>query len=459
MKPLDAIDAGALRIIRRLRAEGYQALLAGGCVRDWLMGRTPKDWDVATDADPSAVMALFERTISVGAKFGIVIVVLEEGHYEVARFRRDGRYLDGRHPEEVKFADPKADALRRDFTINGMFGDPLTGEVIDYVGGRGDIERGIVRAIGDPGQRFGEDFLRMLRGVRFATCFDFEIESATFAAIEERAVRIKEISPERIRDEITRILTEGRAAQGMQLLLETGLMQVILPEVAAMVGVRQPAEFHPEGDVWTHVKLTLEQLDEPGPILAWGTLLHDIGKPPTYEESDRIRFNNHDAVGAEMAAGICRRLRMSNDDSEQIGQLIAHHMRLRHVREMRDSKLKRFLRESYFPQLLELHRADCLASHGKLDLFDFCREKLGEVDQEELRPERLLNGHNLMEMGFAPGPLFREILTALEDEQLEGRVKDREEAETFVRKRFGTHIGREGGPYGKKIEKQSESDR
>ena len=458
MKPLDAVDAGALRIIRRLRAEGYQALLAGGCVRDWLMGRTPNDWDVVTDADPPAVMELFERTISVGAKFGIVIVVLEEGQYEVARFRRDGRYLDGRHPEEVVFADPKTDALRRDFTINGMFGDPLSGEVIDYVGGRDDIERGIVRAIGDPEQRFGEDFLRMLRAVRFATRFDFEIESGTFAAIKEQATRIVEISPERVRDELTRILTEGRGAQGMQLLLETGLMQIILPEVAAMVGVQQPPEFHPEGDVWTHVKLTLEQLVEPGPTLAWGTLLHDIGKPPTYEESDRIRFNGHDAVGAKMAEGICSRLRMSNDDSEQIGLLVAHHMRLRHVREMRASKLKRFLREPHFAELLELHRADCLASHAQLDLFDFCREKMGEVDQEDLRPERLLSGHDLMGMGFVPGPLFRKILTELEDEQLEGRVKDREGAENFVQKRFGTHIERKRRPHGKKIEKQSETD-
>jgi putative nucleotidyltransferase with HDIG domain len=437
------IDPGALRIVERLRQQGFGALLAGGCVRDRLMGRQPKDWDVATDADPQAVMQLFERTIPVGVKFGIVIVVLEEGQYEVARFRRDGLYLDGRRPEGVEFSGPEADARRRDFTINGMFSDPVTGELIDYVGGREDIERRLIRAIGDPDQRFAEDYLRMLRAVRFAARFSFEIEAETFAAIRSRAGKIGEISAERIRDELTRILTEGQAARGMQLLLEAGLLEVLLPEVAAMDGVAQPEQFHPEGDVWTHVKLALEKLEDPEPTLAWGTLLHDIGKPPTYEESDRIRFNGHDAVGAQMARAVCGRLRMSNDATERICQLVAHHMRFRHVGEMRAGKLKRFLREEYFPELMELHRVDCLACHAQLDLYDFCRERLAEAGEEELRPQRLLTGRELIEMGFPPGRLFREILDALEEEQLEGRVVDREQAEAFVLRRFGIHIEKE----------------
>ena len=434
------VDPGALHIVERLREQGYQTLLAGGCVRDWLMGRPPKDWDLATDADPGVVMELFPRTIPVGARFGIVIVVLEEGQYEVARFRRDGQYLDGRRPEQVEFAGPEADARRRDFTINGMFYDPVEERVIDYVGGRNDIERGVIRAIGDPEQRFAEDYLRMLRAVRFAARFGFEIEAETFAGIERQAGRIEAVSAERIRDELTQILTEGSPARGFQLLLDSGLLACVLPEVAAMDGVAQPLEFHPEGDVWTHVKLVLDALDEPEATLAWGTLLHDIGKPPTYEERDRIRFNGHDAVGAEMAGAICRRLRMSNEDTARICQLVGQHMRFRHVREMRSSKLKRFLREPNFRELLELHRADCLASHGSLELYEFCREKLEEGDPEELRPPRLLSGHDLMRMGFAPGPIFGEMLDALEEEQLEGRVTDRDGAERFVRERFAIHI-------------------
>ncbi|MBT4500695.1 MAG: CCA tRNA nucleotidyltransferase [Gemmatimonadetes bacterium] len=430
------VDPGALQIVERLQQQGFCALLAGGCVRDGLMGLQPKDWDVATDADPGAVMRLFERTIPVGVKFGVVIVVLEEGQYEVARFRRDGQYLDGRRPGQVEFSGPEADAQRRDFTVNGMFREPVTGELIDYVGGREDIERRLIRAIGDPSQRFAEDYLRMLRAVRFAARFSFEIEAETFAAIRTQAGKIEQISAERIRDELTRILTDGQAARGMQLLLEAGLLEVLLPEVAAMDGVGQPEQFHPEGDVWTHVKLALEKLEDPEPTLAWGTLLHDIGKPPTYEESDRIRFNGHDAVGAKMARGICGRLRMSNDDTERICQLIAHHMRFRHVGEMRAGKLKRFLREEYFPELMELHRVDCLACHAQLDLYDFCRERLA-AGEEELRPQRLLTGRDLIEMGFPPGRLFREIFDALEEEQLEGRIVDREQAERFVLGQFG----------------------
>ncbi len=431
------VKPGALYIVETLRAQGHQALLAGGCVRDWVMGREPVDWDVATDAVPEQVMQLFGHTVPVGVRFGIVVVILEDGPYEVARFRRDGRYLDGRRPERVEFADARADALRRDFTINGLFYDPLTQELIDYVGGQKDIEQGLVRAIGEPDQRFAEDYLRMLRAVRLAARLRFEIDPPTFAAIQEKAAQIRRISPERIRDELTRILVEGNAAQGLQLLLEAGLLEEILPEVAAMDGVPQPPQFHPEGDVWTHVKLMLEKLEGATPTLAWGTLLHDIGKPPTFEIADRIRFNGHDAVGAEMAQGICRRLHMANGDVERICQLTAQHMRIGRARQMRPSKLKRLLRQPFFPELLELHRLDCLASHGQLDLYDFCRESLEEVDPKELRPPRLLTGRDLIAMGFAPGPLFKEILNALEDQQLEGRVGGQEEAVAFVRQRFG----------------------
>ena len=435
------IDRGALYIVQTLRRRGYQALLAGGCVRDRVMGRTPADWDIATEAAPDAVMRLFDHTVPVGVRFGVVVVILDDTPYQVARFRRDADYRDGRRPERVELADARGDARRRDFTINGMFYDPVAGELIDYVGGQEDIELGVIRAIGDPAQRFSEDYLRLLRAVRFAARLGFQIEPATRAALEAAVGHIGRISPERIRDELTGVLTEGHAARGFQLLLDTGLLREILPEVAAMHGVQQPAEFHPEGDVWTHVKVMLAKLENPRSTLAWGVLLHDVGKPPTYEEADRIRFNEHDAVGAELAGDICRRLRMSGEEAEQVCQLTAQHMRLRHVQEMRPSKLKRLLRQPFFPELLELHRLDCLASHGLLDNYEFCREQLLVADQEDLRPPRLLSGHDLIEMGFTPGPLFSEILRVVEDGQLEGRTRTRAEALSLVRERFGAALG------------------
>ena len=429
------IPSGALQIIEKLRSGGHQALLVGGCVRDWLMGRRPVDWDVATDADPAVVRGLFERVVPVGAQFGVTLVLLDDGAYEVSRFRRDGTYLDGRHPTTVDFADAVADAQRRDFTINGMFYDPVSGQTIDHVGGRQDIAAGLIRAIGRPQQRFAEDHLRMLRAVRFAARLQFSIEPETFAAIGAGAGNILKVSWERIRDELTAILTQGRAAAGMQMLLDAGLLVHILPEVAAMEGVPQPPEFHPEGDVWTHVKLLLDDLDRPSATLAWGALLHDIGKPKTMRRSDRIRFNGHDAAGAEMAADICRRLRMSNRETDRIVQLTAQHMRIGDARQMRPSKLKRMLRQPLFPELLELHRLDCLASHRKLDVHAFCREQLAAAD-DSLRPKPLLTGTDLIGMGYAPGACFREMLASLEDAQLEGRVADREQAIAFVRERF-----------------------
>ena len=398
------IDAGALRVVETLRRAGFQALLAGGCVRDLALGRVPKDWDVATDAGPEEVAVLFANTVAVGAQFGISVVMLDEGDYEVARFRRDGPYRNGRRPASIGPADARADAQRRDFTINGLFYDPASDEILDYVGGQQDLHAKVIRAIGDPAARFAEDHLRLLRAVRFAARLDFTIEPETWDALCVQAARIADVSAERIRDELTLLLTEGCAVYGLRLLDQSGLLQVVLPEVAAMRGVPQDAEFHPEGDVWTHVQLLFEYLDEPSAELAWSALLHDIGKPSTMVRAERIRFHGHDAAGAEMAAAICGRLRMSNESRRVICTLVAEHMRISHVRQMRPSTLMRLLREPHFPELLQLHRADCLASHGKLDLYKFCQEQLAALKKEHLRPPALLSGSDLIALGFAPGP-------------------------------------------------------
>ena len=430
------LDAGALRVVETLHRAGFQALLAGGCVRDLALGRVPKDWDVATDAEPEEVAALFEHTVPVGAQFGISVVVLDEGHYEVARFRRDGPYRDSRRPASIAPADARADAQRRDFTINGLFYDPESGELLDYVGGQQDLDAKVIRAIGDPAARFAEDYLRLLRAVRFAARLGFTIEPATWDALCARAESIASVSAERIRDELTLLLTEGGAVRGLRLLDESGLLKVVLPEVAAMRGVPQETEFHPEGDVWTHVQLLFEHLDEPSAELAWSALLHDIGKPATMVRAERIRFHGHDALGAKMAAAICGRLRMSNEARRVIGTLVADHMRISHVRQMRPSTLMRLLRQPHFPELLQLHRADCLASHGKLDLYEFCQEQLAGLKKEHLRPPALLTGNDLIALGFAPGPLFREILAAVEDAQLEGQLDSYQSALRFVQRKF-----------------------
>ncbi|MCY3667916.1 MAG: CCA tRNA nucleotidyltransferase [Gemmatimonadetes bacterium] len=430
------IDAGTLRVVETLRRAGFQALLAGGCVRDLALGRVPKDWDVATDAGPEEVAVLFANTVAVGAQFGISVVMLDEGDYEVARFRRDGPYRNGRRPASIGPADARADAQRRDFTINGLFYDPASDEILDYVGGQQDLHAKVIRAIGDPAARFAEDHLRLLRAVRFAARLGFTIEPETWDALCVQAARIADVSAERIRDELTLLLTEGCAVYGLRLLDQSGLLQVVLPEVAAMRGVPQDAEFHPEGDVWTHVQLLFEYLDEPSAELAWSALLHDIGKPSTMVRAERIRFHGHDAAGAEMAAAICGRLRMSNESRRVICTLVAEHMRISHVRQMRPSTLVRLLREPHFPELLQLHRADCLASHGKLDLYEFCQEQLAALKKEHLRPPALLTGSDLIALGFAPGPLFREILAAVEDAQLEGQLDSYQSALRFVQRKF-----------------------
>ena len=425
-----------------LRSRGFQALLVGGCVRDLLLHREPADYDVATDALPEEVLRLFPDSIGVGAQFGVVLVPRDGLKVEIATFRSDIGYSDGRHPDRVVYSrSPEEDVKRRDFTINGLLMRHDTGDVLDYVGGQADIDAGIVRAIGDPGQRFAEDKLRTLRAVRFAARFRYRIEARTFKAIRQHAGEIAQVSAERIRDELSKLLTEGAARRGFELLRETGLLQPILPEVAAFPGVQQPPEYHPEGDVWVHTLMMLEGLPAGcSPTLAWGVLLHDVGKPPTFrsarETGDRIRFDGHVEVGAKMAAAICKRLRFSTWETGQITALVSNHMRFKDVGQMRASTLKKFVRLPHFDEHLALHRLDCLASHGRLDTYEFVQQFLRETPTEQFRPARLLTGEDLMRMGYRPGPTFRTMLGALEDAQLEGVVSSREEAEDFVRRTY-----------------------
>ena len=426
-----------------LRHSGYQALLVGGCVRDLLLGREPADFDVTTDAPPSEVLALFPDSIAVGAQFGVILVQENGAKVEVATFRSDVGYSDGRHPDRVVYArTPEEDVQRRDFTINGLLMRPETGEILDHVGGQADLRAGILRAIGEPVRRFAEDKLRMLRATRFAARFAYAIEPVTFAAIQHHAPEIVQVSAERIREELTKLLTEGAARRGFELLEETHLLETVLPEIARMQGVEQPPQYHPEGDVWIHTRMMLEQLPAAAPAtLAWGVLLHDVGKPPTFrsaaETGERIRFDGHVEVGARMAAEICRRLRFSNDDTEQIISLVANHLRFKDVTQMRPATLKRFLRLPRFDEHLELHRLDCLSSHRNLDAYDFVRRFLAETPPSQVRPERLLTGEDLKMLGYPPGPLYAAILSTVEDAQLEGQVHSREEALELVRREYG----------------------
>ena len=442
----------AVEIVRTLRERGHQAYLVGGCVRDLLLGREPADYDVSTDATPDQVIRIFPQTYAVGVQFGVVLVPMEGGlggeelpaeHLkviEVATFRSDGVYSDGRHPDKVRYStDPREDVQRRDFTINGLMLDPLDRDrVLDFVGGQEDLQRGIVRTIGEAERRFSEDKLRMLRAVRFAARFGFEIDSETFAWIRKLAPQIHQVSRERVRDELTKMLTEGHARRAFELLDETGLLHEVLPEIERMKGVQQPPQFHPEGDVWVHTLLLLSML-EPGvsKTLAWGALLHDVGKPSTFRIApDRIRFDGHVEVGVRMAEEICRRFRMSNEETEQIMALVENHMRFGNVEEMKDSTFKRFIRLPNFDEHLELHRIDSLSSHAILDLYDYTREKMAQLPPEEVRPEHFISGDDLIAAGYRPGPHFKEILTAVEDAQLEGRVRSKEEAMELVRTQY-----------------------
>lgn len=439
----------AEHICRALRGAGHQAYLVGGCVRDILLGREPADYDVATDATPDRVQQIFPHSLAVGAQFGVIIVTedvraADSPQVEVATFRSDVGYSDGRHPDRVVYATSAAeDVKRRDFTINALLLNPETKEVLDYVGGREDLRAGIIRAIGRPDERFREDKLRMARAVRFAARFGYGIEAATFAAIAKLAPEIRQVSAERLRDELTKLLTEGAARRGFELLDETRLLPELLPEVARMKGVDQPPQFHPEGDVWTHTLLMLAELPARcAPTLAWGVLLHDVGKPPTFTPPSgpdgRIRFDEHVEVGTRMAEEICRRLRFSNDDTNQIASLVANHLRFKDAPRMKASTLKRFVRLDRFEEHLELHRLDCFSSHGLLDNFDFVRRFLAETPPEQVRPPRLLTGEDLKEMGYRPGPLFKTILEAVEEAQLNGKIGSREEAVRLVQDSFRT---------------------
>ena len=457
----------ALQIVAALRAAGHQAYLAGGCVRDLLLGREPKDYDVATSATPDLVLNLFPRTFAVGAHFGVVLVADgdEEGYgtTEVATFRSDGAYSDGRHPDVVRYtASPEEDVQRRDFTINGLLLDPdkmpaprldegthpshkdksvaKVGHpgVIDFVGGLADLDSGIVRAIGCPDARFEEDHLRMLRGVRFAARFGFELEAGTAASIRRLAAKTAAVSRERVRDELTKMLTEGHARRAFQLLDSTGLLAEVLPEIARMKGVEQPPQYHPEGDVFIHTLGLLDQLEPGCPLtLAWGALLHDVGKPPTFRRApDRIRFEGHVEVGVAIGADICRRFRFSNDETRQILALIENHMRFAAATQMRASTLNRFFQLPAFDQHLALHRMDCLAGSGNLDHWNFVRERWQSMPPEAVRPRPLINGRDLIAAGYHPGPAFKQILRAIEDAQLEGTIATPDEALHLVRTQF-----------------------
>ena len=432
-------------IIKRLRQNGHEAYLAGGCVRDMLLARDPKDYDVATAALPEQVLEYFPNSVAVGAKFGVILVLGGQVKVEVATFRCDHDYLDGRRPESVSFTrSPEQDVQRRDFTINGMLFDPIEKRYLDYVGGRADLEAGLVRAVGKPQERFAEDKLRMLRAVRFAARLGFTMEEETQRAIQQHAAEIEDISAERIRDELNLILTEGGARRGFELLDETGLLEILLPEVAAMKGVPQPPQFHPEGDVWLHTLLMLEQIVNPSVPLAWGVLLHDAGKPPTLRFAERIRFDGHVEVGVRIAEKILRRLRFSRGDRDQVVALVANHMRFMNVMDMRGGTLKKFMRIENFQEHLKLHRLDCQSSHGSLVNYEFVRRKLNETPAEDLRPPRLVTGHDLIAAGYRPGPVFKQILNQVEDAQLEGAFQSKQAALAFVRERYEAPAGEEG---------------
>jgi poly(A) polymerase len=427
----------ATSIVRRLRDAGYVAYFAGGCVRDRLLGRAPDDYDVATSAPPETVRSLFARTVPVGMQFGVVLVLFGEERFEVATFRADDAYVDGRRPSAVHFGSAEDDAQRRDFTINAMYWDPLSDEIIDLVGGRDDLRAGIIRAIGDAGARIAEDRLRMLRAVRLAARFGFALEPATHSAIVAAASTVTDMAAERIGDEVVKILTEGRARRGFELLAETDLLAAVLPEIAALRGVEQPPDYHPEGDVWVHTLLLLEQLPAGvSETLALGALLHDVGKPSCAEVRDgRITFWQHAVKGEEMAVAICQRLRCSRETWERVAYLVHNHLRLVQAPAMRLSTLKRLLAEDGFDELLTLARLDALASNGDLQYVEFCTRRRHEL-RETVRPPRLIGGEDLLALGYARGPLIGQILHVVEDAQLEGNVATRAQALTLVRERF-----------------------
>jgi poly(A) polymerase len=433
------MEKAARKIAARLREEDNIAYFAGGCVRDIVRGVTPKDFDIATDAKPEVVQKLFSRTYAVGAHFGVILVIENGFQFEVATFRSDDAYVDGRHPSAVHFSSPEEDARRRDFTINGMFYDPVAEEVIDLIGGRADIAAKLVRAIGEPGQRFAEDRLRMLRAVRFAAVLDYKIDKHTWDALVTNAASINEISAERIREELVRIFLSPNRARGWDLLDASGLMRAILPEIEAMKGCKQPEQFHPEGDVFEHTRLMLQFLREKVSVpLVFSVLFHDVAKPrtATVDETGRIRFSGHDRLGAEMTEEIMRRLRFSGAEIEDTVEMVRQHMVFKDVPKMRVAKLKRFMARPTFDEELELHRVDCVGSHRMLDNYEFLLRKREEFANEPIIPPRLVHGDDLIALGLKPGPKFSEILEAVETRQLEGSLRTREEALEWVKREY-----------------------
>jgi tRNA nucleotidyltransferase/poly(A) polymerase len=436
---MSPMEKTAREIAEQLRERGRVAYFAGGSVRDMVRGLPAKDFDIATDAPPNVVQKIFPHTFAVGAHFGVVVVVENGFNFEVATFRSDGAYLDHRHPVEVRFSSPEEDAKRRDFTINGMFFDPKINEVIDFVGGRADIESKIVRAIGDPAARFDEDRLRMLRAVRFAVVLDYKIDNETWKALVENAVSINEISAERIRDELVKIFLSPRRVRGWDLLDESGLMRAVLPELEAMKGCLQPEQFHPEGDVFRHTRLMLELLPEKVSLpLVFSVLLHDVAKPvtATVDETGRIRFNEHDRIGAVMTEAIMERLRFSRAEIDAAVEMVRQHMVFKDVPKMRVAKLKRFMARPTFEEELELHRVDCASSHRMMDNYEFLLRKREEFANEPIIPPPLVRGDDLIALGMKPGPKFGEILEAVETRQLEGALRNRDEALDWVRNEY-----------------------
>ncbi len=435
-KPSTKKKSLALQIVLKLKEKGYEAYWVGGCVRDLLLKKTPKDFDIATNATPKIVARLFSKTVPVGAQFGVMLVVKDGLSFEVATFRADKGYQDGRRPTGVLFTNAQEDALRRDFTVNGLFYDPIQKKVLDWVKGRRDLKAKTIRAIGDPAKRFNEDKLRMLRAVRFASVLGFKIHPKTFSAIKKYAKSIHAVSQERVRDELTKMFTGPDPALALTLLDQSGLLREVLPEVVRMKGVRQPKAFHPEGDVFIHTRLLMKQLKNPSAVLAFGCLLHDVGKPDTYRRSDRIRFNGHDRVGARIAENILLRFRFPNDLKDQIVACVDGHMRFKDVRQMRESTLKKFMQRTTFETELEQHRIDCLASHGDLTNWRFLKRIMKTFGQEAIKPKPLLGGADILALGFAEGPVIGQILKAVEEQQLERNLKTKLEALEWVKKEF-----------------------
>lgn len=439
----------ANQLVNQLRDAGHEAVFAGGCVRDMLLGKEPKDYDIATSARPEQVMKLFPGSHAVGAHFGVIVVPRNGMMFEVATFRRDGDYSDGRRPDSVVFTSAEEDAKRRDFTVNGLFFDPIKSEVLDYVGGRADLEAKVLRAIGEPRLRFREDRLRLMRAVRFATVLEFPIEAGTWEALRELAAEVVSVSAERIRDELNKIFLDRNRVRGFDLLVESGLMQAVLPEIMKLQGCEQPPQFHPEGDVFVHTRKMLELLNENvSAPLVWSVLLHDISKPDTFtvDDAGRIRFNGHDRLGAIKAGKILRRLKFPNQVIDPTVEAVANHMGFKDVPHMRESTLKRFMARPYFEDELELHRVDCLSSNGMLDNYQLLQEKrvAFEAEKKPLIPPPLVNGHDLLAMGVPPGRKIGEWLTEVQTLQLEGVLNEREAALAWLGERLKAESQGEG---------------